>query len=124
MRKNCCVSKWKNSVGKTPIVNRRFRMNCGFTLIEVLIAISLLCIAVISALQFLGYCILLDQKARSKWHSAIEKWNVSRQIRSDPKAIEEMEFSTIPGFPGLYSIEIGNGSGDSKWEILTDEPRN
>jgi len=99
-------------------------MNRGFTLIEVLISVFLLCIAVSAAMQFLGFCILLDQEARSKWHRTIEKWNTSRQIRSDPKAIEKMEFSTIPEFPGLYLIEIENGSGDSKWEILTDEPRN
>jgi prepilin-type N-terminal cleavage/methylation domain-containing protein len=92
----------------------------GFTLIEVLIAGVLICIALIAALQFLGYCILLEQLARNSWHESIQKWNLSRDLRSGNKKIE-VEYKPFSDQPVLYSVEIEGNLSTSDWQVILNE---
>jgi len=92
----------------------------GFTLVEVLIASLVLCIALLTAVQFLGFCILLHQRTTEYWNQTLQKWDRSREIREGSDATGVPAFP-VEAIPGLYRVEIGLENEGPTWEILIDQ---
>lgn len=95
----------------------------GFSLLELMVASALLCIAGLAAIQFLGCCALLVEKARQDWVSAFEMWNESRKVRIEADSGSSPAGETFPGIEGLYFVKVEQTETDLNWEILLNEKK-
>ena len=92
----------------------------GFSLLEVLIAMLILVVIVLSLLPALGRSFQSYQLSQQRWRAAVEAWNQAERFRvlSGPTA---ERFAVTPQSRLLERIVVGNEDFGIRWEVLHGE---
>lgn len=99
---------------------RRRGGHSGFTLIEVLVAMVLVVIALVSLAPVLVHSLLLQKEAQTRWEQSVECWNRVQLLRAGQGEFEPQSSSASPvGAPlHRYRISASTGDGAMEWEVL------
>lgn len=89
----------------------------GFSLLEVLIAMLILAVVMLSVLPALGRSFQSHRLSQQRWKAAVEAWNRAERFRvlSDPAA---ERLAMVPGAKEVGRIVVGNPRFGIRWEVL------
>lgn len=89
----------------------------GFSLLEVLIAMLILAVVMLSVLPALGRLFQSYQLSQQRWRAAVNAWNRSERFRvfSDPAA---GRLAVVPGAQEVERIVVEDPRFDIRWEVL------
>ncbi len=96
---------------------KRERERKGFSLLEVLIAMLILAVIVLSLLPALGRSLQTYQLSQQRWRAAVEAWNQAERFRvlSGPAA-ERLVIA--PGAQEVERFFVEDEDFGIRWEVL------
>lgn len=106
--------------GPSWAVGRQERSESGFTLIEVLIAMGLVLIVLVSLAPAVVHALLVQKEAQSRWQQAVECWNRVQLIRAGEGELEPQPGTESIGGASLrrYRVVVSTGESLIAWEVL------
>ncbi|MEE8585635.1 MAG: prepilin-type N-terminal cleavage/methylation domain-containing protein [Acidobacteriota bacterium] len=96
---------------------RRKRRGEGFSLLEVLIAMLMLVVIVLSLLPALGRSFQSYQLSQQRWRAAVEAWNQAERFRALSVPSPE-RFAVAPQSRLLERIVVEDAKFGIRWEVL------
>ena len=91
----------------------------GFSLLEVLVSITIVTVIVVGVLQCMAYCLQISLAADRHWRDSLSRWNQVQELRSQRNTQGAPFMVLLHARPMSYWVVASESEDDEGgWEVL------